>query len=318
MKKSIGILGAGAFGTALAMVYHKLFNVTLFSCFEKHVSDMKSLHINEFFPEIKIPKDIDIDVTKNLKNYKFDYIFWVFPISPTKDILMNLKNYLNGTDIIICSKGLLSDSTFLSDLFKKLLPNTEIGYLAGPNFAIELANNKFSAADIAFDDINKAIQISNDLVTENFKLIPSDDITGAQICGAMKNIIAIGAGIIKGLNFGQNTFAAYLNISLKEMRNFGLALGAKSETFYGLCGMGDLILTTSSSDSRNTALGINIAHRKNIQDIVSAKSTCEGYSTLKQVLSLAVEKNVFLPICATIYKIVFESLSPDSILDVFK
>ncbi len=318
MKKSIGILGAGAFGTALAIVYHKLFNITLFSCFKKHVSDMKSSRANEFFPDIKIPNDINIEVTGNLKNHKFDYIFWVFPISPTKDILINLKNHLNGTDIIICSKGLLPDSTFLSDLFKKLLSNSNIGYLAGPNFAIELADNKISAADIVFDDLNKAIQTANDLTTENFKLNPIDDIIGAQICGAMKNIIAIGAGIIKGLNLGQNIFAAYLNISLKEMQEFGLALGAKSETFYGLCGFGDLILTTYSLDSRNTALGINIAHGKNISEIVNGKSTCEGYSTLKQVLNLAVEKNISLPICEIIYKIIFESFSPDSILNVFK
>jgi len=317
LKKSIGILGAGAFGTALAIVYHKLFNVSLFSCFENHVSDLKTSRINEFFPDIRIPNNINIELTKNLRNYKFDYIFWVFPISPTKELLMSFKNYLNQTNIIICSKGILSDSTFLSDLFRKTLPNSSIGYLAGPNFAIELANNNFSAADIAFKDINKSIQVANELSIENFKLNPIDDMIGAQICGAMKNIIAIGAGLIKGLNFGKNTYAAYLNLALKELKTLGIALGAKEETFYGLCGLGDLILTTSSSDSRNTSLGINIAQGKNINEAIS-KSACEGYSTLKQVLTLADNNNISLPICNVIYKIIFESFSPDSILNVFK
>lgn len=317
LKKSIGILGAGAFGTALAIVYHKLFNISLFSCFENHVSDMKNSRINDFFPDIRIPNDINIELTENLRNYKFDYIFWVFPISPTKELLMNFKNYLNQTNIIICSKGILSDSTFLSDLFRKTLPNSSIGYLAGPNFAIELANNNFSAADIVFKDINKSIQVANELSTENFKLNSIDDMIGAQICGAMKNIIAIGAGLINGLNFGKNTYAAYLNLALKEMKTLGIALGAKEETFYGLCGLGDLILTTSSSDSRNTSLGINIAQGKNINEAIS-KSACEGYSTLKQVLTLADNNNISLPICNVIYKIIFESFSPDSILNVFK
>lgn len=317
LKKSIGILGAGAFGTALAIVYHKLFNVSLFSCFENHVSDMKNSRINEFFPDIRIPNNINIELTENLRNYKFDYIFWVFPISPTKELLMSFKNYLNQTNIIICSKGILSDSTFLSDLFRKNLPNSSIGYLAGPNFAIELANNNFSAADIAFKYINKSIQVANELSIENFKLNPIDDMIGAQICGAMKNIIAIGAGLINGLNFGKNTYAAYLNLALKEMKTLGIALDAKEETFYGLCGLGDLILTTSSSDSRNTSLGINIAQGKNINEAIS-KSACEGYSTLKQVLTLADNNNISLPICNVIYKIIFESFSPDSILNVFK
>ena len=318
MKKSIGILGAGAFGTALAITYYKLFNITLFSFFENHVSNMKSSRINEFFPDIKIPNDINIEQTENLKNYKFDYIFWVFPISPTEEILLPLKNYLNGTDVVICSKGLLPNSIFLSDLFKSTLPDSNIGYLAGPNFAIELAHNNYSAADIAFDNITKSSKIATDLSTENFKLNPINDIIGAQICGATKNIIAIGAGIIKGLNLGQNTYAAYLNIALKEMRKLGIALGAQNETFYGLCGLGDLILTTSTSDSRNTTFGINIAQGKSIAEAINNKSACEGYSTLKQVLDLANEKKISLPICETIYKIIFESYSPDFILNVFK
>lgn len=316
-KKAIGILGAGAFGTALAIVYHKLFDITLFSCFENHVSDMKNTRINEFLPDVKIPDNINIELTENLKNYKFDYIFWVFPISPTKELLTSFQNYLNGTDIIICSKGILSDSTFISDLFKKSLPNSTIGYLAGPNFAIELVHNNFSAADISFENIKKSIEVANELSTENFKLNPINDMIGIQICGAIKNIMAIGSGIIKGLNLGKNTYAAYLNLALKEMEIFGMKLGAQKETFYGLCGLGDLILTTSTSDSRNTSLGISIAQGKNITE---AKNDLvyEGYSTLRQVLALGDYNDISLPVCKIIYKIVFESSSPDSILNVFK
>lgn len=318
LKKSIGILGAGAFGTALAIAYHKCFDVTLFSCFEKHVAEMKQTRVNEFFPEFKIPDSIAIDVTENLQNYKFDYVFWVFPITPTSEILNNIKNLINAGTIVVCSKGILPNTEFLYDLFKNTFPNSDISYLAGPNFAIELANNKFSAADIAALDLAKSREIANDLSTDNFKLNPIDDVIGAQICGALKNIIALGSGIINGLELGHNTYTAYLTLALAEMKRLGLALGAKEETFYGLCGLGDLMLTTSSLESRNTKLGFEIAKGKNINELITNRTTCEGYSTLQQVLNLAGIKELDLKICHTIYTIICESVPPKEILNVFR
>lgn len=319
MSKSIGVLGAGAFGTALAIAYGDMFDVTLFSCFENHVLDMRNSRINEFFPSVRIPDNINIDIAKNLGNYQFDYIFWVFPISPTAEILSELQQYLNSRDIIICSKGLLPDSSFTTTLFKDKLPDSKIAYLAGPNFAIDLGNKKFSAANITAHDINYAIQIANDLSIRTFKLRPIDDLIGAQICGAMKNIMAIGSGIVKGLNLGENAYAAYLNLALKEMERLAVCLGAKKETIYDLCGLGDLILTTSSKESRNTSLGFNIAQGTNVQELVKNNNlTCEGYYTLKQILTLSFDANINLPICQAINKILFESSPADSILDVFE
>ena len=317
-KKSVGILGAGAFGTALAIAYSNKFNVTLFSCFEDHVLSMRNSRVNEFFKDIKIPENINIQTTKTLNDSSFDYFLWVFPIKPTFEILKNLKSSINGTNIIICSKGLLPDSSFLYDAFKQEISDSKIGYLSGPNFASELAQNKISAADIAVKDIETAKLFSEDLSTEFFKIKPMDDLIGMQICGAIKNIIAIASGIIYGLELGQNAHAALLSLAISEMKNLGVTLGGKVETFYGLCGLGDLILTTSSKESRNMSLGIQVAKGVDIEELMKSNNmTCEGYDTIHQIIELAKKHKVTLPICEIVYKIIFEKQSPKSITNVF-
>lgn len=314
-KKSLGILGAGAFGTSLAFVYCNKFDVSLFSCFKDHVDSMNQTRTNEFFKDFIIPDNVKISLTDDLDEY--DYLLWCFPIKPTPNILRNLKNKINGASLTICSKGFLHDSTFVYALFKRELSESKITYLSGPNFANELAGNKISAADIAAENIDDAKRFANDLTTENFKLNPTDDLIGSQICGAMKNVIAIACGISYGLKLGQNFHAILVTKALDEMKNLGTKLGAKAETFYGLCGLGDLILTTSSTNSRNTSLGFDIANAKPIEEILK-ETTCEGYDTLPQIIELSKKNNLHLPICEAVYQILFEGKNPSTLLDVCK
>ncbi|MDR1391023.1 MAG: NAD(P)H-dependent glycerol-3-phosphate dehydrogenase [Holosporales bacterium] len=318
-RKSIGILGAGAFGTALAIVYARTFNVTLFSYFEDHLNSMKENKANDFIEKVQIPCDIHLDITKNLTANQFDYLFWAFPIKPTIEIFEELKINMNGTNVIICSKGLLPDASFLYDMFEKEITQSKIGYLSGPNFAIELAEGKVAAADIASKNFNVAVFFAADLTTPTFKLCPFNDVIGIQICGAIKNIIAIGSGIIDGLNLGQNAHAAFLTFALFEMKDLGVKLGANETTFYRLCGLGDLILTATGLTSRNASLGSKIANGELLDDILKKnKSTCEGCDTIAQVIKLARKNAIKLPICEEIYKILFENQAPLSILNAFK
>ncbi|MDR3031026.1 MAG: hypothetical protein LBU35_01410, partial [Holosporales bacterium] len=152
MTRKIGILGAGAFGTALSISYSKDYQVSLYSGFEDHVKSMKETRRNEFFEEFQIPDNVNIDVVDNLEKNAFDYIFWGFPVKPSVEILNSLKNIINGSNIVICSKGLDNNGGFLFESFKKLLPDSKIGYLSGPNFAVELAEYKLSMADIALEN----------------------------------------------------------------------------------------------------------------------------------------------------------------------
>ncbi|MDR2458619.1 MAG: NAD(P)H-dependent glycerol-3-phosphate dehydrogenase [Holosporales bacterium] len=316
--KKLGVLGAGAFGTALALAYSHKFKVCLFSWFEDHVARMRESRVNEFLSEVHIPNEIDIDVVENLECDTFDYLLWVFPLKPTISLLEPLADKLRGTTVIICSKGLMPGGELLSNTFERWLPDSKVGYLAGPNFAYDIAKGNLSASDIVFADYSDAVAVEHDLFTERLRLSPHSDLVGVQICGAMKNVIAIACGIAMGLSSSSNTHAAILTFALREMRNLGIAVGASESTFYGLCGVGDLILTAFNEASRNFSFGMRIAAGERAGDIIkSSNAVCEGYDTTENVLALAKRYSVPIPICEAVHRILFEHQDPHTIFDVF-
>lgn len=317
---TVGILGAGAFGTALAISFSRdaRFDVTLFSCFEEHVSSMRQSLVNEFFPNFEIPRNVEIETTKALASRRFNYLLWTFPVAPTLEILAGIARNIDGSDVTICSKGLLKNAEFLYDAFERVLPHSRVGYLAGANFAHELAAGKTAAADIAARDISIAQDFANTLSIDALRLYPTDDVIGSQICGAVKNIIAIAAGVAQGLDLGQNAHAALITKGLSEMQELGVKLGSKAETFLGICGIGDLILTASSENSRNMSLGIHIAKQHTCDRGSQENGTCEGRDTVAQVVELARRNNVRLPICETVFGILFRKLPATAIIDVIR
>lgn len=314
----IAVLGAGAFGTALAVLYSKKFDVSLYSCFQDHVAKMKKKRQNDFLENVDIPASIDIDVINSFQKSKFDCVFWAFPLKPSLEILRQIAAHLDGNNVIICAKGLLHDGTFLTDAFSKILPNSRLGYLSGPNFAHELAAFNNSAAIISATDILHASDFANALSLETFKLFPSTDVKGAQLCGAGKNIIAIASGIVAGLHLGYNAQAALVTEGLLEISALGVALGCKSETFQGLCGFGDLFLTASSGLSRNRSFGEKLAKKELSKSNQKPEQTCEGYESVVQILHLSKKHSINVPICQAVYRILFENAAPESIIDVFK
>lgn len=315
----IGIMGAGAFGTSLAISYSKSAEVVLFSYFEDHVQSMNEDRHNEFFKEFEIPPQVSIDVVNQVKYLEFDYILWCFPVRPTTKILAEVSHYICNMPVIICSKGFSCNGEFLSDEFEKNLQHKNIAVLSGPNFAIDLAQGKMSAADLAMDDFESASKIASDLSLTNFKLLPSNDLKGVQIAGAIKNVIAIACGIVTGLHGGQNTLSAILTFGLWEMIKFGEALGANKDTFFGLSGVGDLMLTASSDTSRNMSFGKRIATDfGDIEGILSnSHVVCEGAGAVKQIIDIANRHKIQLKLCNYVFDIIYNNKNPQTIFDIF-
>ncbi|MDR1289132.1 MAG: NAD(P)H-dependent glycerol-3-phosphate dehydrogenase [Holosporales bacterium] len=317
-KTRIGILGAGAFGTSLAICFSKNCSVSLMSFFPEHVDAMRSTRTNSFLPGFRLSDDIVIGDFSGISAEDFDYLLWALPVKPSLDVLENIKGNIDGSAVIICSKGLAQNGNFLVDEFKSRLPNSKIGCLSGPNFAAELAEFRYSASNVAFDHIDDAIECTSRLSNQYFKLAPCDDIIGIQLCGAAKNVVAIACGIVSGLDLGQNTHSALLAFAMSEIRELGLRLGAKDQTFSGLCGFGDLVLTASSPDSRNMNLGRMLADGSDPSSIITSNSVVyEGFETSRQIFELAKRHKIEMPICGSVYMILHEKSPPDSILNVF-
>lgn len=316
----IGIMGAGAFGTSLAILYSSFNKITLFSAFEEHVNTMRKTHENVFLKGFQLSdaENIDIKHTLEITSSVFDYIFWCFPITPSLNILRTVAGSITkGIPIIICSKGITSRGTFLLDEFTKILPGNPIGIMSGPNFAVDVASLLFSAADIGFDNMETAEDVAKTLSNRYMRLVPTDDVIGLQIAGAVKNIIAIACGILVGLRAGQNAVAAALTLGLQEMSEIGTALGGKQKTFYGLSGVGDLMLTSSSETSRNMSLGKRIGQGENIQNIL--KNSCavsEGAICLRYVVEISKKFNVKAPICNAVHNVISNKISPELILNM--
>jgi glycerol-3-phosphate dehydrogenase (NAD(P)+) len=317
-KTKVGILGAGAFGTSLAICFSDNCDVSLFSVFADHVEAMKSTRINEFLPGFRLSEDVAIGSFSDVIAGDFDYLLWALPVKPSLNVLENVKSNIDGGVIVICSKGLAQDGNFLANEFAFRLPNSKIGCLSGPNFASELAEFQYSASDVAFVHFNDAVECTSRLSNRYFKLIPCSDMIGIQLCGAAKNVVAIACGIVSGLGLGQNTHSALLAFAMSEIRKLGLQMGALDQTFSGLCGFGDLVLTASSSDSRNMNLGRMLADGSDPSSIINSNSVVyEGYETSRQIFELAKRHNIAMPICESVYLILHEKESPKSILNVF-
>ncbi|MDR0640247.1 MAG: NAD(P)H-dependent glycerol-3-phosphate dehydrogenase [Holosporales bacterium] len=318
MTTRVGVIGAGAFGTSLAICLSDNCDVSLFSFFDDHVEALRATRRNEFLRDLEIPGKIKIDNAYNISSDDyFDYCLWVLPVNPSIGILRDIGPALNERNIIICSKGLTQDGTFLADDFRALLPDSKVGYLSGPNFAIEIATLNPSASDVAFYDMADAEACISKLSNKYLRLLPTDDMIGIQLCGAVKNVIAIAGGIILGLELGQNALAALLSLAMLETRKLGLKLGAQEKTFCGLCGLGDLVLTVSSLNSRNTSLGKKIAEGMNPATIINSDATVyEGYEASKHIFNLGQRLGVEMPICDSVYRILYEKAKYKSIINV--
>jgi glycerol-3-phosphate dehydrogenase (NAD(P)+) len=307
-KIRIGVLGAGAWGTTISLLLSKKNNVLLWANEKKVVQEINSKHKNAtFLKGVKLNKKIK--ATNNLNDFnEIDFLFVVVPTQYISVTLKKLKDTLNKRCMLVnASKGIeISSLSLISEIINNHFPKNPISILSGPNFAKEIASGKPTASLIASKSISDSKKISKLISSSHFRPYLSNDIVGAQICGAMKNVYAIGCGIITGKKFGDNAVASIISRSFAEISLVCKKLGGKPETLMGLSGLGDLFLTCSSDKSRNFSLGLKIASGKKTSTLLKSKKTvAEGAHTVKAIYKLSKKLKIDLPINNEIYKILY-------------
>ena len=296
----IAVLGAGAWGTALAMQISQRHRVALWARNSGHVSGMRKARANPLYLG-DFPFGDSLQVEDDLRGTikDADLILSVVPTAGFRNILKELKKLNFTQPIIWAHKGLEPQTALLPHevALEELGAKQKFGSLSGPSFAAELVRGLPTAVTLAANDADFAQEAANLIHGGNFRVYNSTDVVGVSVGGALKNVMAIAAGISDGMGFGNNARAAMITRGLAEITRFGVALGAKAETFMGLAGAGDLILTCTGQYSRNREVGLQLASGKALEDILQGLGhVAEGVNTAREVMRRAEQLGIDMPI----------------------
>lgn len=316
--KNIAIIGSGSFGCALANhLANKNNNIKIWSFKEEEANIINNEHRCIFLKESKLEESIKCYTSYEETIKDSEYIFLVTPSKVIRETCRNIKKYITNQKIIIASKGLEeSTNKLLSEIVKEEFPKTLVGILSGPSHAEEVIKGMPTNVVFASIDNDFALEIRDLFNDTNFSVEISNDVVGAEIGGSMKNIIALASGILSGLGYSSNIEATLITKGLNEIKNVGTNMGAKEETFYGLSGLGDLIATCSSNNSRNRRAGILISQEKNLEEIKSEIGmVIEGLDNLNVAKSLIDKYNTCCPIINTLYSIIYENKNVQCLLE---
>ena len=313
-KYKVGVIGAGAWGTALANIISKKKKVILWAKEKSVCGNINKLSENKrYLPKIKLSKKINC-TTSILDVANCEIIFLVSPVQYLSTNLLKLKNNIGPKTIFVsCSKGIEMNSLKLpSEIVNSVFPKNKIAIISGPNFAAEIAKGLPAATVVASKSNQVANEIAQLIKSPTLRPYLSDDIIGSQIAGALKNIYAIASGIVFGKKYGENAVASIISRSFAEIKIVAQSMNAKKSTLAGLSGMGDLFLTCSSKESRNFSLGIDLAKGKTLNQIIEKKfSVAEGVFTVRALKKLSIEKKLDLPINEAIYKVLYRKKNID-------
>lgn len=312
----ISIIGTGVFSLSLALRIKNTHNIVMWSENKELVEHFNKFHDLPPISTTKIPNNILVtnSLEETLKNSNL--IILGTSTKYVSNICQEIKDfYIKDTPIILASKGLeLETGAFLTDIITEILKTTKIAVLGGPTFAKDLINQEICALNIATNDLEVYSLTQNTFDLANLKLEHSLDIYGLQLCGSIKNIIAIGSGILEGLKVSSSTKAFYLTKSFEDLKNILLAFNCNYATILTYAGLGDFILTATSSESRNFQLGKLIGLNSNI-DIFLKENTVEGYDMIKTLYKLLQTKKLTIPIIEVLYKIIIKKENPHNLLD---
>lgn len=304
----VAILGTGAFGIAMALManLNKNNKVVMWTKFEEECNlIVKHRENSKFLPGVKIPKKIKITTSMKDCVSKSDIIMVMVPASYVDDISKELKEYYENQYICIGSKGIEQDTCmFVVDIFRKNIKTNKISVLAGPSFAIDLASYVPIGLTIASYNKKTSKVIKEALENNYLQIRPCKDVLGVEICGSIKNVIAIAAGILDGMGMPESTQAMLITEAMHDIKELIDVLGGNKKTILSFAGIGDLLLTCTSKKSRNFNFGRLIGSKSNKIDDYIANTTIEGLYTLKSIYKLIKNKKVKMPIVDIMYRII--------------
>ncbi len=312
--KNVAIIGSGSWGVALATHLARNGNNVRLWSFNK---DERDLINNEkkckFLPDIKIEKNIICSTNFEKVIDGADFIMHVTPSKYTRETFKQYKQYVGNKPVIICSKGFEKDTLkTLDEVLQDEMSNVRVGVLTGPSHAEEVAISIPTVMVVASKDEEILKLIQDTFMSEEMRIYTSNDVKGVELGGALKNIIAFCAGIAAGIGLGDNTFAALITRGLMEISRLGIKLGGKQETFYGLSGLGDLIVTCLSEHSRNRRAGKLIGQGKTLEEAKKEVGmVIESIDNIDVAYELGKKNDVYIPIIETVYKVIYEGLKPE-------
>jgi glycerol-3-phosphate dehydrogenase (NAD(P)+) len=311
----IAVLGNGGWGTALALVAQRNgADTRMWGIEGPYVAETQRLRENpRYLPGVPLPEELVLTADAAEATAGAELLVSVVPTQFLRPTLEAIGDALPaGVPIVSCSKG-VERGTLLrpTEILGELAGGRPLAVLSGPNHAEEVALGRPATAVVACDDPDVTVRIQRLFSDPGFRLYGSDDVIGVELAAAIKNVIALAAGMVDGLELGDNAKAALITRGAVEISRLGVALGARPETFAGLAGIGDLIATCVSSHGRNRGVGERLGRGETLREILDGMHTvAEGVETTRGVVELAAKSGVEMPICTVVHRILFEELSP--------
>ena len=317
--KKIAIIGSGSWGVALGIHLAKLGNEVRIWSFAKEEADLINNEKKcKFLPNVEIPQGIICTLNYKEAIKGSDLILHVTPSKFTRNIVNQYKQFIENQPIIICSKGFEKDTlSTLDEVIKSEVPNAKIGVLSGPSHAEEVSIGAPTVLVAASED-DELLQIMQDtFMCDKMRIYTSKDVKGVEIGGALKNIMAFCAGVSTAIGLGDNSFAALLTRGLGELAKLGVVMGGNKDTFYGLSGLGDLLVTCLSEHSRNRKAGKLIGSGKTIEETKQEVGmTIESIDNIDVAYELAKKYNIEMPIVNAVYDVLYNDLKPEDAVNM--
>ena len=317
--KNIAIIGSGTWGVALAIHLSKKGNkVRIWSFLEEEANAINIERKCKFLPEAVIDDNITCYTDMKTVIDGSDIILHVTPSKFVRETIKKYEKYVTNQPIIMCSKGFEAETLCtLSQVIEQEMPNVKYGIFSGPSHAEEVSLGIPTAIVIASKDVEIQDMVQQLFMNEKMRVYTSDDVTGVELGGALKNIIAFCAGIATEINLGDNTFAALVSRGLVELTRLGMAMGGKHDTFYGLSGLGDLIVTCMSEHSRNRRAGRLIGKGYTIEEAKQEIGmVIESIDNIEVAYKLSKKYNIEMPIVNAVYDILYNGLEPSKAVTI--